>query len=78
MFLLTLVSFALVITALLVTVLVEVPIDNQIKIWTVNSLPDDWSQIRDRWEIFHLLRTMASVGGLALMLAAALFSRRDT
>ena len=78
MFLLTLVSFALVITALLVTVLVEVPIDDQIKIWTVNSLPDDWSQIRDRWEIFHLLRTMASVGGLALMLAAALFSRRDT
>ncbi len=78
MFVLTLVSFAVVITALPITVLVEVPIDNQIKIWTGNSLPGDWRQIRDRWETFHLLRTIASVGGLALMLAAALFSRRGT
>src|SRR5215831_16820307 len=76
MFMLTLVSFALVITALMITLLVEVPIDNQIKMWTVNSLPGDWRQIRDRWETFHVLRTSASVGGLALMLAAALFSRR--
>jgi len=78
MFVLTLVSFALAITALMITLLVEVPIDNQIKMWTVNSLPDDWRQIRDRWESFHLLRTSASVGGLALMLAAALFSRRSS
>ena len=76
MFMLTLVSFALVITALMITLLVEVPIDNQIKMWTVNSLPGDWRQIRDRWETFHVLRTFASVGGLALMLVAALFSRR--
>src|SRR5215831_12146465 len=45
MFVLTLVSFALAITALLITLLVEVPIDNQIKIWMVNSLPYDWRQI---------------------------------
>src|SRR5262249_56211137 len=57
MFVLTMVSFALVITALMITLLVEVPIDNQIKIWTVNSLPGDWREIRDRWETFHVLRT---------------------
>jgi len=78
MFVLTLVSFALAITALMITLVVEVPIDNKIKIWTVNSLPDDWRGIRDRWETFHLLRTSVSVFGLALMLAAALFSRRAT
>jgi len=68
----TLAGFALFSIALLVTLIVEVPIDNRIKSWTVATLPQDWQQLRDRWETFHIVRTMASVAGLFLLLAGAI------
>jgi uncharacterized membrane protein len=68
----TLVGFALFIIALMVTLIVEVPIDNQIEAWTVASLPANWQQLRDRWELFHVIRTWVSVIGLALLILGAL------
>jgi hypothetical protein len=72
-FYLTLAGFVLFIVALLITLIVEVPIDNQIEGWTVTTLPDNWQQLRDRWEWFHFLRSWVSVLGLALLLGGALF-----
>jgi len=68
----TLVGFALVVIALVVTLIVEVPIDNQIEAWTVASLPTNWQQLRDLWELFHVIRTWVSVIGLALLILGAL------
>jgi Domain of unknown function (DUF1772) len=68
----TLGGFALFMIALVVTLIVEVPIDNQIEAWTVASLPADWQQLRDRWELFHVIRTWVWVIGLALLLLGAL------
>ena len=55
-------AFVLIIAALLITLMVEVPIDNQIKVWTVATAPADWQAIRDKWEGFHTLRTFCSLG----------------
>jgi hypothetical protein len=74
-FYLTLAGFLLFIVALLITLIVEVPIDNQIEGWTVATLPANWQQLRDRWEWFHFLRSWVSVLGLALLLGGALFDR---
>ena len=41
-FALAVVGFLLMIFALVVTLTVEVPIDNQIKVWTNTTLPPDW------------------------------------
>jgi uncharacterized membrane protein len=71
----TLAGLALFIVALLITLLVEVPIDNQIAEWTATTLPTNWQQLRDRWEWFHVIRSWASVAGLALLLAGASFMR---
>jgi uncharacterized membrane protein len=68
----TLAGFALFVIALVVTLIVEVPIDNQIEAWTVASLPANWQQLRDRWELFHVIRTWVSVIGLALLILGAL------
>ena len=68
----TLAGLALFVIALLVTLIVEVPIDNQIEAWTVTTLPANWHQLRDRWEVFHFLRTWISVLGLALLIIGAL------
>ncbi len=43
----TLAGLALFVVALLITLLVEVPLDNQFKEWTVDTLPSNWQQLRD-------------------------------
>lgn len=72
-FVLTLTGFALFLVALVVTVRVEVPIVQRIEICTVSTLPDNWRQLRDRWVAFHVIRVAASVAGLVLLVAGALF-----
>ena len=66
-------TFALITFALVVTLVVEVLIDNRIKEWTAETAPPDWQSIRERWEFFHSLRTSASLGGTLLLIAALIF-----
>jgi hypothetical protein len=65
-------TLLLLIAVILVTVLVEVPIDNKVSGWTVATLPADWEDIRAHWSAFHTLRTFLSVGAVATMAGAAL------
>ena len=65
-------GFLLLVVALLVTMLIEVPIVKQIVSWTVATLPEDWERLRDRWSAFHLVRIGAATVGLALLLVAAI------
>ncbi|HEX6427030.1 MAG TPA: DUF1772 domain-containing protein [Niastella sp.] len=65
----TLILFVL---ALAITLLIEVPIDNQIKIWTPDSLPTDWKAIRDRWQFYHTGRTFLCLAGIACFLMAVI------
>jgi uncharacterized membrane protein len=66
-------AVACFVVTLIVTVLIEVPIVQQIETWTVTTLPENWQQLRDRWRAFHVIRVGASLAGLALLLAAAIF-----
>lgn len=59
-------AFILIIITLLITLLILVPIDNQIKIWTIETIPVDWQDIRSRWDLFHTIRTFTSLTSLAL------------
>ena len=72
-FYLTLTALVLFLIALLVTVLVEVPIVQQITTWTVATLPDTWQQLRDRWGAFHIIRIGVSIAGLILLLIGVIF-----
>ena len=60
---------------LLIALLVNVPIDRQIQQWTLNTLPENWEHIRDRWEFFNTLRTFASLSGLAFIVWGSLLPR---
>lgn len=73
---LALTGLALMIGVLIVTLAVEVPIDNQLKGWTVDTLPPDWKDIRARWADFHTLRTFLSLGAVAASVGSALASDR--
>ncbi|MFL5810086.1 MAG: anthrone oxygenase family protein [Flavisolibacter sp.] len=63
-FYLYLVSFILIAITLIITVLVEVPIDNQIRTWSTTNLPENWTSLRDTWNQFHSIRTFASIASL--------------
>jgi uncharacterized membrane protein len=66
-------GFALFVVALLVTTLIEVPIVKQVAMWTPETLPTNWQQLRDRWGSFHIIRVVAGIVGLALLVAGAIF-----
>ena len=72
-FYLNLAGFISFVVALLVTGLIEVPIVKQITTWKVESLPENWTQLRDRWGSFHIIRVVAGIAGVALLVAGAIF-----
>jgi hypothetical protein len=67
------IAFALFLIALLITVVVEVPIVQQIVTWTPSTLPENWQKLRDRWMRFHVLRVIAGIASLVFLLVAAIF-----
>ena len=69
---LALAGLVLMVGVLVVTLAVEVPIDNEINEWTADTLPADWTAIRSRWAAFHTVRTFLSLGSVAALIGAAL------
>ena len=67
-------SFILMIVTLIITVGVEVPIDNQIKTWTVETIPPNWTELRSRWDDFHALRTLTSIMSFVALAIGALMT----
>jgi uncharacterized membrane protein len=71
------VSFALMVITLLITVLIEVPIDNMIKTWTLSTMPGDWEALRARWQFYHTVRTFTAIASFACFLWVPVFRSRD-
>jgi uncharacterized membrane protein len=69
------IGLLLMIAVLVITLAVEVPIDNLIASWTEATLPADWQQIRARWSTFHTLRTFVALGAVAAAVGAGLTAR---
>jgi uncharacterized membrane protein len=72
---LAVIGLVLMIGVLVITLAVEVPIDNLIVNWTEETLPADWQQIRARWATFHTVRTFLSLGAVAVAVGAGLTLR---
>jgi uncharacterized membrane protein len=69
-------GFLLMVAALVITLAVEVPIDNRIQAWTVATLPGDWRSIQSRWQLWHTIRTFLSIAALvAVTISAAVAAR---
>jgi uncharacterized membrane protein len=66
-------AFLFLIITLLITVGIEVPIDNQIKQWQSAAMPSDWEATRSRWNYFHAWRTLTALMSLACFLIPVIF-----
>ncbi len=69
-------GLVLMVAALVITLAVEVPIDNRIETWTAATLPGDWRSIRARWERFHTIRTFLSIAAVAAVTISGVVAAR--
>lgn len=67
-------ALVLMIGALVITLAILVPIDNDIKDWTGATAPLDWEDIRNTWESFHTVRTFCSLGSFICFALAVINS----
>jgi uncharacterized membrane protein len=52
---------------ILITRFGNLPIQNQMLTWNANSLPNDWTILRDKWWSFHIMRTITELVALVLI-----------
>ncbi len=56
----------------LITRFLNQPINVIVMTWRSDSPPVNWTDLRDEWWRWHLIRLVAGLGGLALLVAATL------
>jgi uncharacterized membrane protein len=71
-FLLFSLAFAFLIAQLVITLVGNVPINDQISSWSPDNPPAEWQEVRDRWNLFNNLRTMFLVAALGVQLGGLL------
>lgn len=74
-FYLIIAAITLLIISLIITLTTELPIVKRVEKWTLTTLPSDWTDIRDRWIWFHVVRTSTSLLGFACLIISVLFLR---
>lgn len=67
-FLLFLSSFIFLIAQLIITLVGNVPINDQISSWSPNNPPVQWEDVRDQWNLFNNFRTTLLVSALLMQL----------
>jgi uncharacterized membrane protein len=73
--LLTAAGFVLQLAAFLIAVFGNMPINDQVLAADPSAPPENWRELRTRWESFHTARTICSVAGFTLAISAALLDR---
>jgi uncharacterized membrane protein len=68
----------LLIAAGLVTRFANQPINSLVMTWSIQASPANWTELRDTWWHWHVLRTVAGMSALVLALLAAVGPRRSS
>ena len=55
-------SGLLLLAGIVVTLAIEVPINQQVVTWQPGAMPPNWATLRDRWWRFHAVRSGMGVG----------------
>ncbi|MFB7778805.1 anthrone oxygenase family protein [Streptomyces bauhiniae] len=67
---LVVIAAGLLMLSVLMSILLLVPINNRTKVWTAESLPEDWKEQMGRWDRFHYVRVGILIAAFALLAAA--------
>ena len=63
------------VAVLVISLSTNVPINNRVARWSVQSPPADWTRIRASWVRFHVVRTLFSLPAFACYILACVLSR---
>lgn len=74
---LTVAALALLVFVFGLTIVVNLPINADQSEWHVQSPPADWSDVRDRWQIAHAVRTAAAVVAFGFLALTAVLPSRS-
>ncbi|MEU4406459.1 DUF1772 domain-containing protein [Streptosporangium sp. NPDC023963] len=70
---------ALTVASLLVTVFGNIPLHAHIRRWAAAaSAPAGHTEILQRWELFHTIRTLTALSAFALIISIAVLARPET
>jgi uncharacterized membrane protein len=75
-FYLLIVASVCIVAVALITAWGNIPINNQIRTWSINSPPPDWAELAQKWWRFQTLRTLSAIAGLSLLTVTALVRRK--
>jgi len=75
-FYLLIVASVCIVAVALITAWGNIPINNQIRTWSINSPPPDWAELAQKWWWFQTLRTLSAIGGMSLLTVTALVRRK--
>ena len=64
-------SAVLFATMIIYTLLLPVPINNQVARWQPDSLPANWRELRRRWDTLHAIRVVFLIVALILLVTSA-------
>jgi len=60
-------SATLIACMIIYSVLLAVPINNQVARWQPDSLPKNWRELRARWDFLHQVRVVVLIAALILL-----------
>ena len=75
---LPLLALVLLLVVFATSLAVNLPINADQADWVVQNPPADWAAIRDRWQVAHLVRTIAALSAFGVLAGAALGPARRT
>ncbi len=53
------------------------PINAIVITWNLENIPDTWTALRDKWWSFHIMRTLATIIGFALIVWVTIIDNGD-
>ena len=57
----------------LYSLLLPVPINNQVALWQPDSVPPNWRDLRRRWDLLHAIRVAFLIIALILLVASCVY-----
>lgn len=64
------------VSAGLITQFLNQPINAEVMTWSIQAPPANWTELRDQWWQWHIVRTLAGIAAMSFLILATLI-RRD-
>jgi hypothetical protein len=71
-FIILFIAAAFLIACILITRFGNYPIQNDMLTWELDSVPEDWAILRDKWWGFHIMRTLTELIALSLITVSSI------